>query len=200
MFTGIIQSIGLIKKIVSLKKDARITITYKPKHIKAINLGDSICINGICLTLQKKQKNQLIFHMSEETLNRTVSFTEKSLVNLESALFFNGKVGGHFVTGHIDGIGKIISIKITNQCWILEIKPPKKLLKFIAEKGSIAINGVSLTVNSINDDKFKVNIIPYTLKATNLGGLTRGNEVNIEIDLIAKYLQNLLKRKYSIND
>ena len=104
-------------------------------------------------------------------------------------------MGGHFVTGHIDGIGKITNIKVTSQCWILEIKPPKKLLKFIAEKGSIAINGVSLTVNSINDDKFKVNIIPFTLKETNLGGLTKGSEVNIEIDLIARYLENILKRK-----
>jgi riboflavin synthase len=134
-------------------------------------------------------------NVSEETLNRTITFTEKSLVNLESALLFNGKVGGHFVTGHIDGIGKITSIKVTSQCWILEIKPPKKLLKYIAEKGSIAINGVSLTVNSINDDKFKVNIIPFTLKETNLGRLTKGSEVNIEIDLIARYLENILKRK-----
>ena len=195
MFTGIIQSVGLIKKIEPLKKDVRITIAYKPSQMKASNLGDSICINGVCLTVQKKQKNQFIFHVSEETLNRTITFTEKSLVNLESALLFNGKVGGHFVTGHIDGIGKITSIKVTSQCWILEIKPPKKLLKYIAEKGSIAINGVSLTVNSINDDKFKVNIIPFTLKETNLGRLTKGSEVNIEIDLIARYLENILKRK-----
>lgn len=195
MFTGIIQSIGLIKKIESLKKDARITIAYKPNQIKASSLGDSISVNGVCLTIQKKQKNQFIFHVSEETLNRTIAFTEKSLVNLESALLYNGKVGGHFVTGHIDGMGKIASIKTTSQCWILEIKPPKKLLKFIAEKGSIAINGVSLTVNSIKNDRFKVNIIPFTLKETNLGNLTKGSEINIEIDLIARYLENILKRK-----
>jgi riboflavin synthase len=195
MFTGIIQSIGLIKKIESLKKDARITIAYKPNQIKASSLGDSMSVNGVCLTIQKKQKNQFIFHVSEETLNRTIAFTEKSLVNLESALLYNGKVGGHFVTGHIDGIGKIASIKTTSQCWILEIKPPKKLLKFIAEKGSIAINGVSLTVNSIKNDRFKVNIIPFTLKETNLGNLTKGSEINIEIDLIARYLENILKRK-----
>ena len=195
MFTGIIQSVGLIKKIESLKKDARITIEYKPNQIKASSLGDSISINGVCLTIQKKQKNQLTFHVSEETLNRTIALTEKSLVNLESALLYNGKVGGHFVTGHIDGIGKIANIKTTSQCWILEIKPPKKLLKFIAEKGSIAINGVSLTVNSIKNDRFKVNIIPFTLKETNLGNLTKGSEINIEIDLIARYLENILKRK-----
>ena len=133
--------------------------------------------------------------MSEETLNRTIAFTEKSLVNLESALLYNGKVGGHFVTGHIDGIGKITSIKNTSQCWILEIEPPKKLLKFIAEKGSIAINGVSLTVNSIKNNRFKVNIIPFTLKETNLGNLIKGSEINIEIDLIARYLENIIKRK-----
>jgi len=133
--------------------------------------------------------------VSEETLNRTIAFTEKSLVNLESALLYNGKVGGHFVTGHIDGIGKITSIKNTSQCWILEIEPPKKLLKFIAEKGSIAINGVSLTVNSIKNNKFKVNIIPFTLKETNLGNLIKGSEINIEIDLIAIYLENIIKRK-----
>ena len=195
MFTGIIQSIGLIKKIESLKKDARITVAYKPNQIKASSLGDSISVNGVCLTIQKKQKNQFIFHVSEETLNRTIAFKEKSLVNLESALLYNGKVGGHFVTGHIDGIGKIASIKTTSQCWTLEIKPPKKLLKFIAEKGSIAINGVSLTINSIKNDRFKVNIIPFTLKETNLGNLTKGSEINIEIDLIARYLENILKRK-----
>ena len=195
MFTGIIQSIGLIKKIESFKKDVQISIVYDPKKINGIKLGDSISINGICLTVQKKQKNQFIFHVSEETLNRTIVFKENAIVNLESSLLYNGKMGGHFVTGHIDGIGKISEIKISSQCWIIEIKPPKKLLKFIAEKGSVSINGVSLTVNSIKNDKFKVNIIPFTLKETNLGGLTRGSEINIEIDLIARYLENIIKRK-----
>jgi len=195
MFTGIIQSIGVIKKIESLKKDVQISIVYDPKKINDINLGDSISVNGICLTVQKKQKNQFIFHMSQETLNRTIAFKENAMVNLESSLLYNGKVGGHFVTGHIDGIGKISEIKINSQCWIIEIKPPKKLLKFIAEKGSVSINGVSLTVNSIKDDKFKVNIIPFTLKETNLGALVKGSEINIEIDLIARYLENIIKRK-----
>ena len=195
MFTGIIQSIGVIKKIESLKKDVQISIVYDPKKINDINLGDSISVNGICLTVQKKQKNQFIFHVSQETLNRTIVFKENAMVNLESSLLYNGKVGGHFVTGHIDGIGKISEIKINSQCWIIEIKPPKKLLKFIAEKGSISINGVSLTVNSIKDDKFKVNIIPFTLKETNLGALVKGSEINIEIDLIARYLENIIKRK-----
>ncbi|MEI6869341.1 MAG: riboflavin synthase [Methylophilaceae bacterium] len=195
MFTGIIQSIGLIKKIESFKKDVQISIVYDPKKINGIKLGDSISVNGICLTVQKKQKNQFTFHVSEETLNRTIVFKENAIVNLESSLLYNGKMGGHFVTGHIDGIGKISEIKISSQCWIIEIKPPKKLLKFIAEKGSVSINGVSLTVNSIKDDKFKVNIIPFTLKETNLGGLTRGSEINIEIDLIARYLENIIKRK-----
>ena len=194
MFTGIIQSIGVIKKIESLKKDVQISIVYDPKKINDINLGDSISINGICLTVQKKQKNQFIFHVSQETLNRTIAFKENAMVNLESSLLYNGKVGGHFVTGHIDGIGKISEIKINSQCWIIEIKPPKKLLKFIAEKGSVSINGVSLTVNSDKDDKFKVNIIPFTLKETNLGALVKGSEINIEIDLIARYLENIIKR------
>ena len=195
MFTGIIQSIGVIKKIESLKKDVQISIVYDPKKINDINLGDSISINGICLTVQKKQKNQFIFHVSQETLNRTIAFKENAMVNLESSLLYNGKVGGHFVTGHIDGVGKISEIKINSQCWIIEIKPPKKLLKFIAEKGSVSINGVSLTVNSVKDDKFKVNIIPFTLKETNLGALVKGSEINIEIDLIARYLENIIKRK-----
>ena len=195
MFTGIIQSIGVIKKIESLKKDVQISVVYDPKKINDINLGDSISVNGICLTVQKKQKNQFIFHVSQETLNRTIAFKENAMVNLESSLLYNGKVGGHFVTGHIDGIGKISEIKINSQCWIIEIKPPKKLLKFIAEKGSVSINGVSLTVNSIKDDKFKVNIIPFTLKETNLGALIKGSEINIEIDLIARYLENIIKRK-----
>jgi riboflavin synthase len=195
MFTGIIQSIGLIKKIESFKKDVQISIIYDSKKINGINLGDSISVNGICLTVQKKQKNQFIFHVSQETLNRTIVFKENAKVNLESSLLYNGKVGGHFVTGHIDGIGKISEIKINSQCWIIEIKPPKKLLKFIAEKGSVSINGVSLTVNSVKDDKFKVNIIPFTLKETNLGALVKGSEINIEIDLIARYLENIIKRK-----
>ena len=194
MFTGIIQSIGVIKKIESLKKDVQISVIYDPKKINDINLGDSISVNGICLTVQKKQKNQFIFHVSQETLNRTIVFKENAMVNLESSLLYNGKVGGHFVTGHIDGIGKISEIKINSQCWIIEIKPPKKLLKFIAEKGSVSINGVSLTVNSIKDDRFKVNIIPFTLKETNLGALVKGSEINIEIDLIARYLENIIKR------
>ena len=195
MFTGIIQSIGVIKKIESLKKDVQISIVYDPKKINDINLGDSISVNGTCLTVQKKQKNQFIFHVSQETLSRTIAFKENAMVNLESSLLYNGKVGGHFVTGHIDGIGKISEIKINSQCWIIEIKPPKKLLKFIAEKGSVSINGVSLTVNSVKDDKFKVNIIPFTLKETNLGALVKGSEINIEIDLIARYLENIIKRK-----
>ena len=195
MFTGIIQSIGSIKKIESFKKDVQISIVYDPKKINGIKLGDSISVNGICLTVQKKQKNQFTFHVSEETLNRTIVFKENAIVNLESSLLYSGKMGSGLVTGHIDGIGKISEIKIRSQCWIVEIKPPKKLLKFIAEKGSVSINGVSLTVNSIKDDKFKVNIIPFTLKETNLGGLARGSEINIEIDLIARYLENIIKRK-----
>ncbi|MSQ80394.1 MAG: riboflavin synthase [Candidatus Methylopumilus sp.] len=195
MFTGIIQSNGLIKKIEPLKKDARVTIVYEPKKLGIISLGDSICVNGICLTVQKKQKKQLVFHVSEETLNRTILFKEKSQVNLECSLLYNGKISGHFLTGHVDGVGKITEIKINNACWILEIKPPKKLLKFIAEKGSIAINGVSLTVNLVQNDKFKVNIIPFTLKETNLEKLIKNSEVNIEIDLISRYIENIIKRK-----
>ena len=125
MFTGIIQSIGLIKKIESFKKDVQISIIYDSKKINGINLGDSISVNGICLTVQKKQKNQFIFHVSQETLNRTIVFKENAKVNLESSLLYNGKVGGHFVTGHIDGIGKISEIKINSQCWIIEIKDMK---------------------------------------------------------------------------
>ena len=190
MFTGIIESIGTVKSITPKGEDIHIHISFDEQKLKGISIGDSISVNGICLTVKDISKDCLKFDVSKETLSRISPLKISQELNLETSLRFNGKVSGHFVTGHIDEIAIIESIQKKDLCEVWGVRVSKKLIKFIPEKGSVAINGTSLTVNKVNTDIFYINLIPHTLNSTNLSSHQVGDSVNIEIDMIARYLQN----------
>lgn len=201
MFTGIITHQATLKEIIiSQKKDVKIFLNL-PKILlkRTLKIGCSICCNGICLTLisQKKIKDDIVleFEASKETCRKTTvkNWQIGQKINLELSMQLNDEFGGHLVSGHVDGISKVINIKAVKNSWCLDFSIPHGLNKFIADKGSVTINGTSLTVNHCNKDLFSVNIISHTMKMTNFGDLKIGNQVNIEIDLIARYLSKLIK-------
>ena len=192
MFNGIIESIGKIKSLSQADGDIDLTVSYDESIFNDISNGDSIAINGICLTLKKYNSKFLYFDVSIETNSRTSGFKVAQHVNLERSLKFNGRISGHFVSGHIDAVGKIIGITKKDKCEEWVIQAPKYLMKFITEKCSITIDGVSLTVNKVEGEKFYINLIPFTLNETCFDYLKLKNEVNIEIDMLARYVQKLM--------
>lgn len=205
MFTGIISDVGRVRKIVP-GTDVRLEIetVYDPDSIA---LGASIACSGICLTVIEKgrdgavgsSRNWFAVEVSPETLARTTlgAWTVGSPVNLERALRAGDELGGHIVSGHVDGVGEIVSASPLGDAWgstEFVFRAPKELMPYIAPKGSVALNGVSLTVNRVEDDRFAVNIIPHTLKETAFGGAGAGDKVNIEIDMLARYVARVLGR------
>ena len=194
MFTGIIESVGEITSLSNEHGDFELVIKFKSTAFTDIELGDSISINGICLTVKKYSQNYMHFDLSNETISRISEFKINDAVNLESSLRINSKVSGHFVFGHIDGIAKLIKNEQKNRSEEWTIKPPKKLMKYISEKGSISINGVSLTVNSVQESSFKINLIPYTLQNTAFKNSSALGDLNIEVDMLARYVETILKK------
>jgi riboflavin synthase len=184
MFTGIVQAVGRIEKLSPLQ------IATGRLPLSDVRIGDSICAQGCCLTVIRKAKGKLWFDVSKETLRVTAGLDQPGAVNLEKSLGLGGKLGGHLVTGHVDGVGRVVGIKGSEYSF----KAPKSLSRYIARKGSICIDGVSLTVNRVAGSVFDVNLIPHTLKVTTLKRLARGAKVNLEIDLLARYLERLMAR------
>lgn len=190
MFTGIIEEVGSIKEINTGNEFGSIKVECR-KVLQETNIGDSISTNGVCLTVTEKGENYFKADIMGETLQRS-SLGEceyKSKVNLERALCFNGRLGGHIVSGHIDGTGEIIDIEEKPDGTWFSIKTDKNILKYIIEKGSICIDGISLTVAHVDKKLFKVSIIPHTLKNTNLIDKTINSKVNLECDLVGKYIE-----------
>lgn len=196
MFTGIIEEVGSIAQINKQGKFAVIIIKAK-KVLSDVHLGDSIAVNGVCLTVTSFTTEQFTADVMSETLKRT-SLGELSInspVNLERAMAANGRFGGHIVSGHIDGTGTITEIiPADNSIWY-RVKTSAKLMRYIIEKGSITIDGISLTVVDTTADSFRVSIIPHTIKETNLGSKIVGSIVNIENDIIGKYIEQFLLKK-----
>lgn len=194
MFTGIISAIGNISAIEHKGGDCRLTINTGKLSLSDTQLGDSIAVNGVCLTAVELGKQHFCADVSNETLSRSTlkNATVGTPVNLELALTPTTRMGGHIVSGHVDGIGELVELKPDARSWRLSFKLPNELAKYIAEKGSITINGVSLTVNTVNGALFSVNIVPHTLKETTLAGIKVGDMVNLEVDLLARYLERLL--------
>ncbi len=194
MFTGIIEEVGKVVNVIKETNSLKLDIEA-PKTVKSINLGDSICVNGVCLTATYFDNRLFSADVSPETFNRTnLKYLKNgSLVNLEKSLTLSKPLGGHIVTGHVDAIGKIISIKKMFNFTEFIIEFPIELRKYIVEKGSIAINGISLTVNNIEGNKISLMIIPHTIEETNLKNTNIGEIVNIEVDIIGKYVENMLK-------
>lgn len=194
MFTGIIAAVGQLKSLESRGGDLRLHIDPAKLDLTDVKLGDSIAVNGVCLTVVEMSANHLQFDVSQETLQRTSlgQLTTGSEANLEKALAVGDRLGGHFVSGHVDGLGEVISKAASARSWQYRIKVPADLTRYIAEKGSISIDGVSLTVNSIFEGGFDINIIPHTLEETIIKYYQPGTRVNLEVDLIARYLERLL--------
>jgi riboflavin synthase len=182
MFTGIVQAVGRIEK----PKPLQVATGRWP--LADVRIGDSVCVQGCCLTVVRKAKGRLWFDVSKETLRVTAGLDRPGAVNLEKSLGFGDKLGGHLVAGHVDGVGKVVGKKGSEYVF----QAPKGLLRYIARKGSICVDGVSLTVNRVKGNRFEANLIPHTLKVTTLGRLARGDKVNLEVDLVARYMDRLL--------
>lgn len=195
MFTGIIKNIGTIAGVNRENDNYRLTINH---GLSDLNLGDSISINGICLTVVDFQKDQFQVDVMPETIKRTnlAKMSVGTKVNLEPALRPNSEIGGHFVLGHVDTTGKLLSREVTENSVLLTFSIPKKYNPYLVEKGSIAIDGVSLTLIAVTEDTFQVGIIPYTQNETILGSLEVNQTVNLETDILGKYIYKDLKRGY----
>ncbi|MEK9824861.1 MAG: riboflavin synthase [Methylotenera sp.] len=191
MFTGIIQSVGAITQATPVGQDIQLEIATQGLDIQDVQLGDSIAVNGVCLTVIAFNQNQFQVHVSHETLSVTVGLDKPQAVNLEKALRLSDRLGGHLVSGHVDGIGEVVAFEQLGDCWKLDIRAPHAIAKYIAVKGSICVNGVSLTVNSIAHDVFSMNLIPHTLEKTTLHQLQAQHRVNLEVDQIARYVERM---------
>ena len=194
MFTGIIQAIGKVQQIEHKGGDVRLTLDTADLELKASELGDSIAVNGVCLTAIEFTDHGFIADVSAETLSKTSLGMLKpgSPVNLEKALTLNTALGGHLVSGHVDGLGKLLSQRNDGRSIRYQFSVPQELAHYIAQKGSITIDGTSLTVNHVEGNQFDVNIVPHTREHTIFQYYEINTQVNIEVDIIARYLERLL--------
>ncbi|MBM3351346.1 MAG: riboflavin synthase [Betaproteobacteria bacterium] len=191
MFTGIIQSVGAITQVAPVGADMHLSISTQSLDMNDVQIGDSIAVNGVCLTVVSLGNAYFEAHASKETLSVTEGLQHAHPVNLEKALRLSDRLGGHLVSGHVDGVGEVLKFESLGECWRLAIRAPHAISKYIARKGSIAVNGVSLTVNQVSGDEFNINLIPHTLEHTTLKQLHSGDHVNLEVDQIARYVERM---------
>jgi riboflavin synthase len=191
MFTGIIQSIGRIHEYEARGGDARMVIAGGGLDLSDVAPGDSIAVNGVCLTAVALTPDSFSVDVSAETLRCTEGFTPGAEVNLEKALRLADRLGGHLVSGHVDGVGTVHRFVPVGESQLLEVDAPRELARYIIRKGSITVNGVSLTVNHVEGARFALNLIPHTLEMTTLKHLQAGSRVNLEVDMIARYVERL---------
>jgi riboflavin synthase len=196
MFSGIVAAVGRITRIDPLEQGVRLTVDTAGLGLDDVALGDSIAHNGVCLTVIGIDGRNAQFDVSKETLNCTAGLDAPGEVNLEKALRLSDRLGGHLVSGHVDGVGTVRSFERVGESHELVIVAPKPLARYIARKGSITVQGVSLTVNRVSDVEdgceFSINLIPHTVQVTTLGSLKAGSRVNLEIDLIARYAERMM--------
>jgi riboflavin synthase len=192
MFTGIVEAVGKIASVSPVGETAAVRIESGGLDLTDVALGDSIAVNGVCLTVKDFAPDALEFDVSTETLNVTSGFAAGQRVNLERSLRLDTRLGGHLVSGHVDAVGEVDEIVEYDGNRVMTVRFPQSLARYFARKGSVTVNGVSLTVNSADDGRFSVNLIPHTLAATNLGDLDKGGRVNLEVDLVARYVERML--------
>jgi riboflavin synthase len=200
MFTGIVSGLGQVTQVAALGADTthgkRLTIATPAGYLADVQLGDSIALNGACMTVTTLEGDTFTIDISAESLARTAGLDATGPVNLEKALRAHDRLGGHLVAGHVDGLGEVTHFAPVGESWELRIAAPRELARFLAYKGSITVNGVSLTVNRVADTstacEFSINLIPHTLRETTLGRLAVGARVNLEVDLIARYVERML--------
>jgi len=193
MFTGIVAATGSIRSSTRTDKGARVNVAAGGLDLSDVAVGDSIAVDGCCLTVVERDDDAFTVDVSRETLDCTTGFAVGRDVNLEKSLRLSDRLGGHLVSGHIDGVGAVSRLEPVGESWLLEVRAPQPLAKYLARKGSITVNGVSLTVNEVAGMSFQVNLIPHTLAATNLRQLGPGSRVNLEVDMVARYVERLLE-------
>ncbi|MDR0673264.1 MAG: riboflavin synthase [Zoogloeaceae bacterium] len=192
MFSGIVAAIGRIVRVTPREVGFRLTVAPGALDVSCVGLGDSIAHAGVCLTVVEKNAEGYGVDVSPETLDCAVGLDAPGDVNLEKALCLGDPVGGHLVSGHVDGVGEVLRFDAVGDNRLLEIRAPHELSKYIARKGSVTVDGCSLTTNTVAGDVFTINLIPHTLEVTTLGQLAPGRRVNLEIDLIARYTERML--------
>ncbi|MGB8433718.1 MAG: riboflavin synthase [Burkholderiales bacterium] len=193
MFTGIVSAVGTIVRTEPREKGLRLAIDAGPLDLRDVGIGDSIAINGACLTVVAITGRVFEVDVSQETIDCTVGLGVQGSVNLEKSLRLADRLGGHLVAGHVDGVGEVIAFDPVGENRTLVVRAPRALAKYIARKGSVTVQGVSLTVNRVEDAQFEINLIPHTLEATTLQQLAPGARVNLEVDLIARYVERMLE-------
>jgi riboflavin synthase len=197
VFTGIIETTGIIEKADVSAANTQLTINAPRLGLHNVAIGDSISVSGCCLTVVAKTPETFTVDVSQETLSLTHGLVQGAEVNLEKSLRFGDRLGGHLVSGHVDGVGTVTTMDDLGASWQLQIEAPNEMAKFVARKGSVTVNGISLTVNSVKDLSngnavFDINIIPHTHQVTTIRLLRKGSKVNLEIDLVARYLERML--------
>lgn len=195
MFTGIVESVGNVNSVQTSADHARIAITA-PEILEGVSIGDSIAVEGVCLTVVAHDESTFEIEAVSETLARTSlrTWAEGTAVNVERAMRADGRFDGHIVQGHVDGVGTVVELAPEGEGRRLTVRPPVALHRYLVEKGSVTVSGVSLTVASLGSDTFDIALIPHTLAVTTLGGLTPGAPVNLEVDVLAKYVERLTQR------
>ena len=193
MFSGIIAAVGRITRLTPREVGFRLHVEAGSLDLDDVGLGDSIAHNGVCLTVVARQDKEFMVDVSPETLSCTVGLDAPGPVNLEKALRLADRLGGHLVSGHVDGIGTVHRFTPAGESHLLEIDAPAELARYIIRKGSITVNGVSLTVNKVDGTRFALNLIPHTLEMTTLKHLQAGSRVNLEVDMIARYVERMMQ-------
>jgi riboflavin synthase len=194
MFSGIVAAVGRIVKAEKSRGGLRLVVDSGTLGLGGVAIGDSIAVSGVCLTVVRRAGRSFSVDVSRETLRCTAGLDRRGEVNLEKAMRLSDRLDGHFVAGHVDGVGKVLRVKRAGGSRVLRMRAPAALARYIARKGSVAMDGVSLTVNAAKGAEFEVNLIPHTLAATTLRRLRPGDRVNLEVDLIARYAERLLRR------
>ena len=194
MFTGIIESIGTVRSLNASGKTARLEVEVGKMDMSDVQLGDSIAVNGVCLTAVAFDDHHFAADVSNETLHKTSlgGLSSGGHVNLEKALTPTTRLGGHLVSGHVDGVGEVTGIETIADTWVMTIRAPEELARYIAVKGSITVDGTSLTVNKVDGAQFELTIVPHTLQETIISEYRKGSRINLEVDLIARYLERLI--------
>jgi riboflavin synthase len=192
MFTGIVQAVGAITSVTPLEQGVRIAVDAGGLELGGVAIGDSVCVQGCCLTVVARDGGTLGFEVSRETLACTASLDRPGRVNLERSLAIGDPLGGHLVTGHVDAVGEVLAFEPAGESRLLRLRLPQVLVRYVARKGSVCVDGVSLTVNRVNGSDFESNLIRHTLQATTLGGLATGARVNLEVDLVARYVERMV--------
>jgi riboflavin synthase len=194
VFSGIVATTGRIRKAERRKAGLRLTVDAGTLSLRDVAVGDSIAVNGVCLTVVARARKSFGVDVSRETLRCTAGLDQPGEINLEKSLRMSDRLGGHLVSGHVDGVGKVTHLGRLGADRLLRVRAPRALARYIARKGSIAVHGVSLTVNAVRGAEFEVNLIPHTLAVTTFKHLRTGDRVNLEVDPLARYAERLLRR------